>query len=173
MRKQNVIPRCSWIPQEFSKLSNGCAPAADPSLVLGGSWLVLLTSGTPKSRNAEPRTKENQNHHNSNRQKSKTPTCRTPSTTRDNNKDKNDDIWESKRHPKRPRKGGARAPQIYPCFGLLWKLFLEPFGAHFGPPGAQSWLLGLLGAPSGAPGGHFWASSGRVPGGGGKGAKKA
>ena len=83
--------------------SRGPAPAADPSLVLGGSWLVLLTLGTPKSRNAEPTTKENQNHHNSNGQKSNTPTCRTPSTTRDNNKDKNDDIWESKRHPQTPR----------------------------------------------------------------------
>jgi hypothetical protein len=137
--------------------SKGCAPAADPVLVLGGSSLVLLISGTPKSRNAEPTTQENQNHHNSNRQKSKTPTCRTPSTTRDNNKDQNDDIWESKRHPKRPRKGGQRAPPNLALFGLLWKLFLEPFGAHFGPLGAQSRLLGLLGAPFGAPGGHFWA----------------
>ena len=63
-------------------------------------------------------------------------------------------------------------PPNLSLFRLLWKLFFEPLGAHFGPPGAQSWLLGLLGAPFGAPGGYFWASSGRVPGGGGKGAKR-
>ena len=52
-------------------------------------------------------------------------------------------------------------------------LFWGPFGAHFGPPGGQSWPLGAAGAHFGAPGGHFGASSGRGPGGGGKGAKKA
>ena len=49
------------------------------------------------------------------------------------------------------------------CFG--------PLGAHLGRFGDHSWPLGLLGAQFGAPGGHFLASSGRVPGGARKGYK--
>ena len=143
--------------------SNGCAPAADPSLVLGGSWLVLLTSGTPNSRHAEPTTKENQNHNNSNREKTKTPTCRTPSTTGDNNKDKNHNIWESKRHPKTPRKGGQRAPQIYTFLGFFGSSFSSLLGLISGLLGRSLGFWGCWGLLLGLPAAIFGLRRGGCP----------
>jgi hypothetical protein len=89
---------------------------------------VLLISGRPKSRNAEPTTKENNNHTNSNSQQTKTPTSKTPNTAKDNDKEK-DQTSES---PKCTRKGPQKDAKKPSKSSPVWASLEAFFGAFWG-----------------------------------------
>ena len=112
------------------KQSKGCAPAADPSLVLGGASLVLLTSGTPKAgtQNQQPRS-----------------TTTTPRTK-----------VKRQKHQHAEHLSGVR--RLIVRFSFLLRLILGFLGALFGAFWGSFWASWGALLASGASGGSFWGS---------------